>query len=67
MAVNIRKLVLQAHSLEELVALKTLTAQAATFLEGAVAAGLYILFSGGIQAGKSMVHMWSRDMSRYLC
>jgi hypothetical protein len=39
MAVNIRKFVLQAHSLDELVALGTLTAQAAPFLEAAVVAG----------------------------
>ncbi|MGY1661661.1 CpaF family protein [Geodermatophilus sp. SYSU D00705] len=53
MAVNIRKFVLQAHSLDELVALGTLTAQAARFLEAAVAAGLNILVAGGTQAGKT--------------
>ena len=53
MAVNIRKFVLQAHSLDELVGLGTLTAPAARFLEGAVAAGLNILVSGGTQAGKT--------------
>lgn len=53
MAVNIRKFVLQAHSLDELVALGTLTAQAARFLEAAVASGLNILVSGGTQAGKT--------------
>jgi hypothetical protein len=53
MAVNIRKFVLQAHSLDELVALETLTAQAARFLEAAVAAGLNVLVSGGTQAGKT--------------
>jgi hypothetical protein len=40
MAVNIRKFVLQAHHLDELVALGTLTSQAARFLEAAVASGL---------------------------
>ena len=50
MAVNIRKFVLQAHHLDELVALGTLTAQAARVLEAAVASGLNILFSGGTQA-----------------
>ncbi|MFQ1000461.1 ATPase, T2SS/T4P/T4SS family [Modestobacter sp. SSW1-42] len=50
MAVNIRKFVLQAHSLDELVELGTLTAQAARFLEASVAAGLNILVSGGTQA-----------------
>ncbi|WP_091067485.1 CpaF family protein [Klenkia brasiliensis] len=53
MAVNIRKFVLQAHSLDELVALGTLPPQVARFLEGAVAAGLNILVSGGTQAGKT--------------
>src|SRR4051794_17433457 len=50
MAVNIRKFVLQAHSLDELVALGTLTSQAARFLEAAVASGLNVLVSGGTQA-----------------
>ncbi|MGY1703858.1 CpaF family protein [Geodermatophilus sp. SYSU D00697] len=53
MAVNIRKFVLQAHSLDELVGLGTLTGQAARFLEAAVAAGLNILVAGGTQAGKT--------------
>src|SRR5213082_2439362 len=53
MAVNIRKFVLQAHSLDELVALGTLTPQVARFLEAAVASGLNILVSGGTQAGKT--------------
>ncbi|MGY1751156.1 ATPase, T2SS/T4P/T4SS family [Modestobacter sp. SYSU DS0511] len=53
MAVNIRKFVLQAHSLDELVALGTITTQAARFLEAAVAAGLNILVAGGTQAGKT--------------
>jgi pilus assembly protein CpaF len=53
MAVNIRKFVLQAHSLDELVGLGTLTVQAARFLEAAVAAGLNILVAGGTQAGKT--------------
>ncbi len=51
MAVNIRKFVLQAHSLDELVALSTLTAQAARFLEAAVVSGLNVLVAGGTQAG----------------
>ena len=53
MAVNIRKFVLQAHHLDELVALGTLTTQAARFLEAAVASGLNVLVSGGTQAGKT--------------
>ncbi len=50
MAVNIRKFVLQAHSLDELVATGTLTVHAARFLEAAVASGLNVLVSGGTQA-----------------
>ena len=53
MALNIRKFVLQAHHLDELVALGTLTSQAARFLEAAVASGLNVLVSGGTQAGKT--------------
>ncbi|WP_448620907.1 CpaF family protein [Geodermatophilus sp. URMC 65] len=53
MAVNIRKFVLQAHSLDELVALGTLTPQAARFLEAAVVSGLNVLVAGGTQAGKT--------------
>jgi pilus assembly protein CpaF len=45
--------VLSAHSLDELVALGTLTPQVARFLEASVAAGLNILVSGGTQAGKT--------------
>jgi pilus assembly protein CpaF len=52
-AVNIRKFVAAAAHLEDLVALGTLTAHAAAFLEAAVAAGLNILVSGGTQAGKT--------------
>jgi pilus assembly protein CpaF len=52
-SVNIRKFILSANSLDELVALGTLTAQAARFLEAAVAAGLNILVAGGTQAGKT--------------
>lgn len=53
MSVNIRKFVLQAHTLDELVSLGTLTPQAARFLEAAVAAGLNLIVSGGTQAGKT--------------
>ncbi len=52
-SVNIRKFVLTAHSLDELVALGSLTASAARFLEAAVAAGLNIIVAGGTQAGKT--------------
>ena len=50
---NVRKFTVRATRLEELVDLQTLTAQAATFLAAAVAAGLNILVSGGTQAGKT--------------
>ena len=53
MAVNIRKFVLQAHSLDELVALGTLTPHAARFLEAAVVSGLNVLVAGGTQVGKT--------------
>lgn len=54
-AVNIRKFVLTAHSLDELVGLGTITAQAARFLEAAVASGLNIIVAGGTQAASSTV------------
>lgn len=52
-AVNIRKFVLTAARLDELVELGSLTAQAAAFLEASVRAGLNILVAGGTQAGKT--------------
>ena len=52
-AVNIRKFVVRASRLEDLVGLRTLTPHAARFLAGAVAAGLNILVSGATQAGKT--------------
>lgn len=52
-AVNVRKFVLGANSLDALVGCGTLTTQSAAFLEAAVAAGLNILVSGGTQAGKT--------------
>jgi pilus assembly protein CpaF len=52
-AVNIRKFVLTAHSLDELVALGSITTQAARFLEAAVASGLNVIVAGGTQAGKT--------------
>ena len=51
--VNIRKFVVKADHLDDLVRLGTLTRQAATFLEAAVVAGLNILVAGGTQAGKT--------------
>ena len=52
-AVNIRKFILTAHSFDELVSLRTITRQAADFLEAAVAAGLNVIVAGGTQAGKT--------------
>lgn len=52
-AVNIRKFVLKAARLADLVALGSLTAPAAEFLEASVKAGLNILVAGGTQAGKT--------------
>jgi pilus assembly protein CpaF len=52
-AVNIRKFVVRAHSVDELVSLGTLTPQAARFLEAAVVAGLNVVVSGATQAGKT--------------
>jgi pilus assembly protein CpaF len=52
-AVNIRKFVVRATRLDELVQLGTLTPHAARFLEASVRAGLNILVTGGTQAGKT--------------
>jgi pilus assembly protein CpaF len=52
-AVNIRKFVLRAAKLHDLVELGSLSTQAAAFLEAAVRAGLNILVAGGTQAGKT--------------
>lgn len=51
---NIRKFVVRIAALDELVALNSITEQAASFLEASVAAGLNILASGGTQAGKTI-------------
>ncbi|GAB4065360.1 ATPase, T2SS/T4P/T4SS family [Angustibacter speluncae] len=52
-AVNIRKFVVKADRLDDLVGLGTLTRQCADLLDAAVAAGLNVLVSGGTQAGKT--------------
>jgi pilus assembly protein CpaF len=52
-AVNIRKFVVRASRLSELVELGSLTEQAASFLDAAVCAGLNIVVAGGTQAGKT--------------
>lgn len=51
--VNIRKFVVRAHDLDDLVTLGTLTTPVADFLRAAVVAGLNILVAGGTQAGKT--------------
>lgn len=50
-SVNIRKYVVRATSLDDMVALGSLTPQAAAFLQAAVRVGLNVLVSGATQAG----------------
>ena len=52
-AVNIRKFLVRSRNLDGLVALGSLSEQAAAFLHAAVASGLNILVSGATQAGKT--------------
>ncbi|HEX2362978.1 MAG TPA: ATPase, T2SS/T4P/T4SS family [Jiangellaceae bacterium] len=52
-AVNIRKFVVRANHLDELVGLGTITPMAASFLDACVVAGLNVLVAGGTQAGKT--------------
>jgi pilus assembly protein CpaF len=52
-SINIRKFVLTAASLDELVSLGTITPPAAAFLEAAVVSGLNVIVAGGTQAGKT--------------
>lgn len=52
-AVNIRKFVVRAARLSELVDLDSLSSEAAQFLEASVRAGLNVLIAGGTQAGKT--------------
>ena len=51
--VNIRKFIAKADRLDDLIALGTLTPEAARFLDASVVAGLNILVAGGTQAGKT--------------
>jgi pilus assembly protein CpaF len=53
MAVNIRKFAVGLRTLDELVAVGSITEQAARFLEASVVAGLNVLVAGGTQAGKT--------------
>jgi pilus assembly protein CpaF len=52
-AVNIRKFVVRAARLDDLVTMGSLTPDAARFLQACVTAGLNILVTGGTQAGKT--------------
>ena len=52
-AVNIRKFVVKAARLTDLVRLGSLTPPVAEFLEASVVAGLNVVVSGGTQAGKT--------------
>lgn len=52
-AVNIRKFLLKAAHLDDLVALGSMTAEAAGFLTASIRAGLNILVAGSTQAGKT--------------
>ncbi|PKQ25942.1 MAG: pilus assembly protein CpaF [Actinobacteria bacterium HGW-Actinobacteria-4] len=52
-SVNIRKYVARAQHVSDLVALGSLTQQAADFLDAAVQAGLNVLVAGATQAGKT--------------
>jgi pilus assembly protein CpaF len=54
-AINIRKFVVRASSLDDLVTLGTLTPLMAAFLSASVVAGLNILVSGGTQSGKTTI------------
>lgn len=52
-AVNVRRFVVRARTIDDLVARGTLTSPAARFLEAAVVAGLNIVIAGGTQSGKT--------------
>ncbi len=52
-AVNIRKFLLKAAHLDDLVALGSMTSEAATFLTASIRAGLNILVAGSTQSGKT--------------
>ena len=52
-AVNIRKFVVRAARLDDLVGLGSMSAPAARFLDAAIVSGLNVLVSGGTQAGKT--------------
>lgn len=53
LAVNIRKFVVRASRMDDLVELGSLSPQAATFLDAAIRAGLNVLVAGGTQTGRN--------------
>ena len=57
---NIRKFVVRATHLDDMVGLGTLTTQCARFLEAAMSAGLNILVAGGTQAGNATNRQYTR-------
>jgi len=52
-SVNIRKFIMESKSLDDLVSVGTLSAQAAAFLQACVVAGLNVVVAGATQAGKT--------------
>ncbi len=52
-SINIRRFVIRPQSIHDLVAVGTVTREAADFLEAAVISGLNIVVAGGTQAGKT--------------
>ncbi len=64
---HIRWFVLQAHHLDELVALGTRTAQVVRFPEAAVASGLNLLVSSGTQADKTTLATFPPQLGPDLC
>ncbi len=59
-AVNIRKFVVRAARLHDLVGLDSLTEQAAAFLDASVQAGLNVVVAGGTQSGKPAIRIATR-------
>ena len=65
-AVNIRKFVVRAARLHDLVELGSLTEQAAAFLDASVKAGLNIVVAGGTQAGSNQ-RCWAATSASLAC
>jgi pilus assembly protein CpaF len=64
-SVNVRKFVVRASHLDDLVALGSITPAAARFLDAAVRSGLNVLVSVGTQAGKTTIEDLPDDLLRY--